>query len=341
MRASGIRAPRRQGKDFGDDLEAEMETPSGRCPIDSPYVIRGFSRYSDDVRLLPPEQQKKLAAIAAEIVRSHSGTPNVIPITRVVVVGHDDQDAARESREPGFLQYLSEKRAAAVGLDFTCRAVNVHLDVVMAGQGAGKLAVPAPQTEAERACNRRVEIVLERPSDSLPRLDPSHSDLADRRSETFRTFYHIALQGTSGQYAPPVSEQKAREIAEKVVPFLEARVKESSQAGCTLWSDVLQLYFQDALQGTASKYPNADEVISKAYDIARHSFLVVRQGKSSLEWKAAALPQPMAADCEVVHGKVPGPANYVLCGTHGHILDTSTNRVIAHDLDEYKKQPRR
>ena len=76
MRASGIPAPR--PKDAGDDFEGEMETPAGRCPIDSPYVIRGFSRYSDDISLLPPEQRNKLAAIAAEITRSRSGTPNVI-----------------------------------------------------------------------------------------------------------------------------------------------------------------------------------------------------------------------------------------------------------------------
>jgi hypothetical protein len=49
----------------------------------------------------------------------------------------------------------------------------------------------------------------------------------------------------------------------------------------------------------------------------------------------------MSPDCVMVRGKVPGPANYVLCGTHGHILDITSRTVIAHDLDEYKKQPRR
>src|ERR1700730_2986971 len=83
MPASGIPAPRPQAKNVGDNLEAEMEMPAGRCPIDSPYVIRGFSRYSDDISLLPPEQRNKLAAISAEITRSRSGTPGASPFTQV------------------------------------------------------------------------------------------------------------------------------------------------------------------------------------------------------------------------------------------------------------------
>ena len=72
------------------------------------------------------------------------------------------------------------------------------------------------------------------------------------------------------------------------MPLLQKQTETAcpGPAGSTnnnLWSDVLQLYFQDALQGTASKYPNADETISKAYDIAKHSFLVVRQAYKGFE----------------------------------------------------------
>src|SRR6266496_6337610 len=32
------------------------------------------------------------------------------------------------------------------------------------------------------------------------------------------------------------------------------------------------------------------------------------------------LPQPMLPDCKAVHGKMSGPSNHLLCGTHGHVL---------------------
>jgi len=45
----------------------------------------------------------------------------------------------------------------------------------------------------------------------------------------------------------------------------------------------------------------------------------------------------MGPECKVVRGKVPGPANHVLCGTHGHILDLGNKTIIAGSLEEYKK----
>jgi hypothetical protein len=50
------------------------------------------------------------------------------------------------------------------------------------------------------------------------------------------------------------------------------------------------------------------------------------------------IPRPMQPDCKVVHGKVPGPANHVMCGTHGHILDTSAKQIIANDLADYQQR---
>ncbi len=342
MRLSGIPAPRPVERD-DDDTLYEVEGFVGTCPADSPFVIRGFSRYSDDLGLLPPDQRNKLAAIAAEITGSRSGTPGVTPVAQVIVVGHDDMDAVREKREPGFLQGLSEKRAETVGFDLECRVGMGNFDLIPCGRGARELAVPAPRTPAEQACNRRVEVVLVRPAESLPHLDQNQRIVADNRRSTMRTFYHVALQGTSGQGTSPRAERKAAEIAEKVVPFVEAKVQESIRCGSLpgLWNDVMQPYFQDALQGTASKNISADEVIKQAYEMAKHSYLVERQAGRSLEWKNAPLPQPMAPDCDAVKGQVPGPPNHVLCGTHGHILDTSAKMVIAHDLDEYKKQFRR
>ncbi|MEJ0046930.1 MAG: hypothetical protein WDN04_13050 [Rhodospirillales bacterium] len=46
----------------------------------------------------------------------------------------------------------------------------------------------------------------------------------------------------------------------------------------------------------------------------------------------------MQPDCQIVRGKVPGPVNHVLCGTHQHILDTTAKTIIAKDLAEYKKK---
>jgi hypothetical protein len=345
IKLSGMPAPRRVVRDEDDTLY-EVEGFVDSCPADSPYVIRGFSRYSDDLGLLPPDQRNKLAAIAAEITRSRSGTPGVISVGQVIVVGHDDMDAAREKREPGFLQFMSEKRAAAVALDLACRVGAGG--VLASGRGARVLAVPTPRTEAERACNRRVEVIFVHPAESLPHLDqdPTAAFLANTAQQNLKEFYETALQGTSGQYLPPVAEQMAADIAEKAMP-LHKKLSAISCPGGTgskdnnLWNVYLASFFKDALQGTAQKYPTPDQVVSQAYEIAKHSVLVLRQAQQRLDWASATLPQPMALDCESVPGKVPGPANHVLCGTHGHILDTTARTVIAHDLDEYKKQFRR
>jgi hypothetical protein len=47
------------------------------------------------------------------------------------------------------------------------------------------------------------------------------------------------------------------------------------------------------------------------------------------------LLQPIAADCRIVTGKVPGPANFVLCKTHGHVLDTDKKQIVARNVDEF------
>lgn len=52
--------------------------------------------------------------------------------------------------------------------------------------------------------------------------------------------------------------------------------------------------------------------------------------------RSGALLQSMTADCKVVHGKVPGPENHLLCVTHGHIVDVKARTIIAHDLKDYE-----
>src|SRR5215471_9054144 len=157
----------------------ELEMPT-RCPADSPRIVRGFDRYSDNIYLLPLEQQKKLDNITLEITRSVTapsvppwpGSPPVPHVTQILVIGHADLDAARESREPGFLQGMSEKRALSVSFDLQCRMdlfLAKRIRWVAVGHGARSLAVSAPRTEAERKCNRRVEIILVRgPQPTIP-----------------------------------------------------------------------------------------------------------------------------------------------------------------------------
>jgi hypothetical protein len=242
---------------------------------------------------------------------------------------------------------MSEKRAAAVALNLACRAGPGG--VIASGRGARALAVPSPGTEAERACNRRVEVIFVNAAESVPHLDqdPTAAFLQNTAQQNLRVLYETALQGTSGQYPPPVAENMAADIAEKAMPLLKKLTATTCAAGGTdtknnnIWNIFLASFFKDALQGTAQKYPTPDQVVSQAYEIAKHSVLVLRQAQQRLDWASATLPQPMAHDCEPVPGKVPGPANHVLCGTHGHVLDTSAGMVIAHDIEEYTKQFRR
>lgn len=348
IRLSRIPAPRPRHVD--DGLEGEREARSGRCPTDSPYVLRGFGQYSGDIQLLPSQEMAKLGPVASEIAGSQSAAPGVARVTEVVVVGHADLDAARERKEPGFLQSVSEKRAMAVHEALFCQ-VNLEKNHGMppdirwaaVGRGARSLAIPNPRNEAERKCNRRVEIILGRKPQPSPVLENGQSGMVAADQKAFASVYHAALQGTSGQYdRPELAAKKAVEIADKAVGFIEQRKrsKEEIAPRCSATGDFLE-YFKDAIQGTASKFSDTNLVISKAAETADAAALGTLQETRKLEWKYASPGQPMGPDCEIVRGKVPGPANHALCGTHGHILDTTAHTVIRHDLDEYKKQPPR
>src|ERR1700719_844810 len=57
--------------DFEEELElmpiAELEMTPTRCPADEPRTVRGFDRYSEDISLLPNDQQKKLVDLSVAI----------------------------------------------------------------------------------------------------------------------------------------------------------------------------------------------------------------------------------------------------------------------------------
>lgn len=54
---------------------------------------------------------------------------------------------------------------------------------------------------------------------------------------------------------------------------------------------------------------------------------------------AESLPgNAMLPDCKPVKGKVPGPAQHLLCATHGHVIDIKEKKIIAISLEQYKSQ---
>src|SRR5262249_22139403 len=60
-------------------------------------------------------------------------------------------------------------------------------------------------------------------------------------------------------------------------------------------------------------------------------------GAGAPGWDRGQPGSNMLPDCKIVRGKVPGPANHVLCATHGHVVDIATKTVLASSLEQYKK----
>ena len=80
---------------------------------------------------------------------------------------------------------------------------------------------------------------------------------------------------------------------------------------------------------------------SVAHDAWTHDALGVNPATfmaAALPGAPAGHPTAMQPGCKIVHGKVPGPANHVMCATHHHILDTKAHTIIAASLAEYLKQ---
>jgi outer membrane protein OmpA-like peptidoglycan-associated protein len=157
------------------DFEQALESAAQQmvvlsCPAERSDTVRFFKIYSNAVTLLPTSQQDKLAAIAGQIVASFSGPT---PVAQVTLIGHADADLVRERREPGFMLRISGDRAVTVmrALQQSVGLASSRIKWFPVGVGATALAVPNPRTEAERACNRRVEVVL------------SHSDCSAAQKE--------------------------------------------------------------------------------------------------------------------------------------------------------------
>jgi hypothetical protein len=164
----------------------------------------------------------------------------------------------------------------------------------------------------------------------------------------FDAFYAAALQGTSGRFADPAAAEKmAREIADKARnasdQYIGAAPQSSDPMNPVTDRDMdlnrFNKFLADAIQGTASNEKNAtaDAVVKAAAEIAMKALKGPGKELDKLNWDAATLPQPMAANCEIGREKIAGSTNHALCETHGHIIDTDTKQVVAHTLDEFKK----
>ncbi len=186
------------------------------------------------------------------------------------------------------------------------------------------------------------------PTPAAPQPASATAQAAKVREEfsKFDAFYEAALQGTSGQFADAATAEKvARQVADKARNVSDEYIGKAHSSHDPLSPlterdmDLNQFntLLTDAIQGTASKYADPDKIVQAAAQIAMKAMKAPRKEMEKLNWEAAKLPQPMAADCEIVHGKLTGPKNHALCGTHGHIIDTDTKQVIAHNLDEYNK----
>jgi hypothetical protein len=131
--------------------------------------VSGFSRYSNDTRALPAQEQRKIESLARSIVLSLARSPR--PIHRIRLHGHADTDTPRR---PLFERRMSLERARrmrtalASAIDRLAARLpgppplppfSTRIDWRISGVGATQLAVPNARTEIARARNRRVEIL--------------------------------------------------------------------------------------------------------------------------------------------------------------------------------------
>jgi hypothetical protein len=75
----------------------------------------------------------------------------------------------------------------------------------------------------------------------------------------------------------------------------------------------------------------------KAVDEVKKDAAALKQ-KAVGDQSGRPVPRPMESDCKPEHGYVPGPKNHLLCATHGHVLDTDRQMIIANSVAAYVTQ---
>src|SRR5262249_22801407 len=135
------------------------EARYGLCPQPTSVVVSGFPRYQHSIQSLPAMERPKIARVAQAIHASAGQGCQFLGTVRLV--GHADRDLRLG---PVFERKISGDRAAQVRLALTqaiaSPAIAARINWQTAAAGATQLINPAPQTEAQRAQNRRVEILI-------------------------------------------------------------------------------------------------------------------------------------------------------------------------------------
>jgi hypothetical protein len=75
----------------------------------------------------------------------------------------------------------------------------------------------------------------------------------------------------------------------------------------------------------------------KAVDEVKKDAAALKQ-KAVGDQSGKPVPRPMEGDCKPEHGYVPGPKNHLLCATHGHVVDTDQQMIIANSVASYVKE---
>lgn len=151
--------------------------PAAQRPLR--FTVSKFPRHTHRAAALPPAERKKIFEIARLILESHGAQKG--PVRSVLLVGHADFDTPRR---PEFEKRISLRRALSVEAALVQAVERLSAPdpsqppprplysrrILWKERGAGAAypVVPAPRTEAERALNRRVEIILNPASPSSP-----------------------------------------------------------------------------------------------------------------------------------------------------------------------------
>jgi phage tail protein X len=172
--------------------------------------------------------------------------------------------------------------------------------------------------------------VMPKDDSNAPALTPDQKSAAENELSLLvgqsNPILDAALQGAASLFLDP--KQCARQVRAIVEAVRDIREADHNTAD---WTNLLC----DALQVTAGKYTDPKKVALEAYKIAKATDKDGRRVRHKEEWKQATLPQPMADDCEPVHGKLSGPKNFALCSAHDHVVDLNKKMVVAHGVAEY------
>jgi hypothetical protein len=113
---------------------------------------------------------------------------------------------------------------------------------------------------------------------------------------------------------------KVQNVVGEIKTTVEKGVDSVVEGATQLYKDA-----ENAVTNTVQTVENAGakvvNTVAKDVGAAKMKALGDQSGKP--------VPRPLEADCKPEHGYVPGPKNYLLCATHGHVIDTNQGAIIA------------